>query len=298
MVLPLRTGRPGAPAPWAARLSEPGSPVCTPDWLALRESADASARAEDLAGGLDVWLGADAADAGDPADLVVRDLGCGTGSMGRWLAPRLTRPQRWFLHDRDADLAHHAAASPPPGPVRTTTAVVGDLSDLATVDGTDVVVCSALLDLLRAPDVEHLTGLCARAGAAALLSLSVTGEVALDPSDPLDDDVAAAFDAHQRRDSRLGPDAAGATADAFGRRGYAVVRRASPWRLGPADAALVEEWLRGRLDAACAQDPSLAAHAGRYLAERREALAVGTLRAEVGHTDLLALPPARAGGVR
>jgi hypothetical protein len=297
VVVPLRTGRPGAPAPWA-RLSEPGSPVCTPDWLALREPADASARAEDLAGGLDVWLGADAADLDDPAELVVRDLGCGSGSMGRWLAPRLARPQRWFLHDRDTDLAHSAAASPPPGPVTTTTAVVGDLADLADVDGTDVVVCSALLDLLSGADVEHLVGLCARAGAAALLTLSVTGDVALDPGDPLDDDVAAAFDAHQRRDGRLGPDAAGATAAAFGRQGYAVVRRASPWRLGPADAALVEEWLRGRLDAACAQDPSLATHAERYLAERRDALAVGTLRAEVGHADLLALPPGRDGGVR
>ncbi|MDT7741603.1 MAG: hypothetical protein QOE59_681 [Actinomycetota bacterium] len=269
-------------------MSEPGSPVCTPDWLALREPADHAARSEDLAAGLDTWLGA------DPADLIVRDLGCGTGSMGRWLAPRLTRPQRWFLHDRDADLAHRAAASPPPGAVAATTAVVGDLSDLADVEGADLVTCSALLDLLRAPDVGHLAGLCADTGAAALLTLSVTGGVALDPADPLDEAVAAAFDAHQRRDGRLGPDAAGVAAAAFGRRGYAVVWRASPWRLGPGDAALAEEWLRGRLDAACAQDPSLAPHAGRYLADRREALGVGTLRAEVEHADLLALPPGRS----
>ena len=275
-------------------MSEPGSPVCTPDWLALREPADHAARSEDLAAGLDTWLGTGPADPADSADLVVRDLGCGTGSMGRWLAPRLTRPQRWFLHDRDADLAARAAATPPPGPVTATSAVVGDLGDLAGVGGTDLVVCSALLDLLRASDVGHLAGLCAGAGAAALLTLSVTGEVALDPADPLDDAVAAAFDAHQRRDGRLGPDAPGVAAAAFGRRGYAVVWRASPWRLGPGDAALTEEWLRGRLDAACAQDPSLVAHAGRYLADRREALAVGTLRAEVGHADLLALPPGSA----
>ena len=268
-------------------MSEPGSPVCTPDWLALREPADHAARSEDLAAGLDTWLGA------DPADLVVRDLGCGTGSMGRWLAPRLTRRQRWLLHDRDADLAHRAAASPPPGP-DAATAVVGDLSDLTDVEGTDLVVCSALLDLLRAADVGHLAGLCAAAGAAALLTLSVTGEVVLDPPDPLDDAVTTAFDAHQRRDGRLGPDAAGAAAAAFGRRGYAVVWRASPWRLGPGDAALAEEWLRGRVDAACAQDPSLVPHAGRYLADRCEALAVGTLHAEVGHADLLALPPGRS----
>jgi hypothetical protein len=292
VVVPLPPGVPGAAAPRAARLSEPGSPVCTPDWLALREPADHAARAEDLAAGLDAWLGT------DPGDLVVRDLGCGTGSLGRWLAPRLTRTQRWSVHDRDADLAYAAAASPPPGPVTATTAVVGDLTDLTDVEGTDLVACSALLDLLSAPDVEHLAGLCAHAGAAALLTLSVTGEVALDPADPIDGDVAAAFDAHQRRDGRLGPDAAGAAAAAFGRRGYAVVWRASPWLLGPGDAALVEEWLRGRLDAASAQDPSLVPHAGRYLADRRGALAVGTLRAEVGHVDLLALPSGPVGGVR
>ena len=296
MVVSLRTGLPGAPAAWA-RLSEPGSPVCTPDWLALREPADHAARSEDLAAGLDTWLGADPADPAGPAgpaDLIVRDLGCGSGSMGRWLAPRLARPQRWFLHDRDADLATRAAASPPPGPVTATTAVVGDLGDLADVAGTDLVVCSALLDLLREPDVEHLAGLAADAGAAALLTLSVTGEVALDPPDPLDADVAAAFDAHQGREGRLGPDAVAAAAAAFGRRGYAVVWRASPWRFGAADADLVEEWLRGRLDAACAQDPTLAPHAERYLADRCTALAVGSLHAEVGHADLLALPPGSA----
>ena len=32
------------PHGWDARLSSPGSPVCTPDWLGLREAADAAAR--------------------------------------------------------------------------------------------------------------------------------------------------------------------------------------------------------------------------------------------------------------
>ena len=41
-------GRSAGEAEWDARLSEPGSPVCAPDWLTLRERADASARAPDL----------------------------------------------------------------------------------------------------------------------------------------------------------------------------------------------------------------------------------------------------------
>jgi hypothetical protein len=273
----------GAAAPLPlARLSRPGSPVCTPDWLGLREPADHAARAGDLADRLadrlGAWPGA--------RDVVVRDLGCGTGSMGRWLAPRLARPQRWLLQDRDADLAHRAAAATPV----PATAVVEDLADLDTLAGTDVLVCSALLDLLTAPDVDRLARLCAETGCAALLTLSVTGAVVLDPVDPLDDDVAAAFDAHQRRDGLLGPDAPDVAAAAFARHGYAVHRRPSPWRLGPADAALIEEWLRGRVDAACAQEPGLAGPAERYLARRLQALSAGNLQAEVGHADLLALP--------
>ena len=63
-------------AGWDARLSTPGSPVCTPDWLALREPADSSARSPELAALVAGRLGAE-------RPLVVRDLGCGTGSLGR-----------------------------------------------------------------------------------------------------------------------------------------------------------------------------------------------------------------------
>src|SRR5688500_1818912 len=87
---------------WDARLSEPGSPVCAPDWLALREPADAAARSSALAELVAQHCG------GGP--LTVRDLGCGTGSMLRWLAPQLPGPQRWYLHDRDPVLLARAAA--------------------------------------------------------------------------------------------------------------------------------------------------------------------------------------------
>ena len=72
------------------------------DWLRLREPADAAARAEDLLDAVRPRL------AGD-APTVIHDLGSGTGSMSRWLAPRLPGPQHWVLHDRDADLLARAA---------------------------------------------------------------------------------------------------------------------------------------------------------------------------------------------
>ncbi|WP_345384396.1 class I SAM-dependent methyltransferase [Pseudonocardia yuanmonensis] len=260
-------------------MSTPGSPVCEPDWLALREPADAGARAADLASLVAARL--------EPP-LVVRDLGCGSGSMGRWLAPRLPRPHRWYLHDRDPRLLAIAAGSVPGEPVE------GELAELTDLAGTSLVTCSALLDLLTGEEVHRLAGLCVDAGAAALFTLSVTGGARLDPAEPLDADLAAAFDAHQRRvvDGRrlLGPDAGAVAAEAFRALGAEVTVRPSPWRLGPAHPELTEEWLRGWIAAACAQEPALAREAGPYLRRRLAGLRSGELRGEVGHVDLLALP--------
>lgn len=274
-------------------MTAPGAPV-TPDWLALREPADAAARAAELVDRLPERLG------GRPSGvpLVVRDLGCGTGSMARWLAARLPGPQHWLLHDLDPVLLERAVASTPPGV--TAEARPGDLTalDAAELAGTDLVTASALLDLLTADEVERLATACTAAGCPALLTLSVTGSVLLTPADPLDAAIAAAFDAHQRRTVAgrrlLGPDAAPAAAAAFRRHGVAVVRAPSPWRLGPDDAELAEQWLQGWVAAACAQRPDLAAEVPPYLHRRLDALAHGGLRVVVGHADLLALPERRS----
>lgn len=289
------TGVTGADAIPGPRQAEPGSPVCPPGWLALREPADAAARAPELVERLRGHL------SGDP--LVVRDLGCGTGSMGRWLAGRLSgdRPadgagQHWILHDRDTAVLERAAASLPGGVTTETRA--GDLTglDAARLAGTSLVTASALLDLLTADEVEGLAEACTGAGCPALLTLSVTGSVSFAPYEPLDDAFAAAFDAHQRRVAggprQLGPDAVGTAAAAFRGRGARVDVAPSPWRLGPDRPGLTEEWLRGRLAAACAQRPELGSAAGAYLRRRLGALADGELAVVVGHADLLALPPA------
>ena len=81
----------------------------SPEWLALREPADAAARSAELAERLARHLpGA--------GRLVIHDLGGGSGAMGRWLAPRLPGPQHWVVHDRDADLLELAVADPPGRP--------------------------------------------------------------------------------------------------------------------------------------------------------------------------------------
>jgi SAM-dependent methyltransferase len=67
------------------------------DWLRLREPADTAARNGTL-------LGSVAAFKSDAKSLMVLDLGAGTGSTLRALAPHLRTPQRWVLVDHDASL--------------------------------------------------------------------------------------------------------------------------------------------------------------------------------------------------
>ncbi|MFA1545583.1 SAM-dependent methyltransferase [Actinomadura chokoriensis] len=257
----------------------------SPSWLALREGADAAARAADLLVPLRAALPPD-------GPLVIWDLGCGTGSLGRWLSGRLRGPQHWILYDDDPvllDLARANAYVTADGPPATIETRAGDLAGLRASDlvGASLVVASALLDVLTAAEIETVA---AATGCPALLTLSVVGRVRLSPSEPLDAEFAAAFDAHQRRRGLLGPDAVTTAVKAFGGRGATVVTRPSPWRLGPGQAALTAEWLRGWVGAAVEQRPDLAPFADDYLGRRLAECAGGRLTVEVHHLDLLALP--------
>jgi hypothetical protein len=245
----------------------------SPRWLALREPADAAARSGELAQRLGRHLaGADR--------LVIHDLGGGSGSMGRWLAPRLPVAQHWVVHDRDPDLLGLAA-----GPGVGTH--LSDITRLTAEDfaGASLVTASALLDLLTADELTGILAACA--GIPMLFALSVVGRVALTPSEPLDARIATAFNAHQRRDGLLGPDAVAAV-EALS--GSEVFVRSSPWRLGAPEAELAAAWLEGWLAAACEQEPALAAEAAAYRGRRLAQAAAGALAVTVDHADLLVLP--------
>ena len=250
-------------------------------WLALREPADAAARAGELVEHL-------------PANgaHVIHDLGCGTGAMGRWLAPRLAGPQHWVLHDRDPDLLALARL-----PVAATTETrLSDVTRLRAKDleGATLITASALLDLLTQDELSRLVDACAGADCPVLLTLSVIGSVRLCPADPLDHRVAGAFDAHQRRATPrgrlLGPDAAGAAREAFEEHGAEVIVRHSPWQLGAAESDLAALWFSGWLGAARERQPELTAATDAYARRRLSQARAGQLTVTVGHTDLLALP--------
>ncbi|WNZ07446.1 methyltransferase domain-containing protein [Streptomyces sp. 11x1] len=269
-----------------------------PQWLELRESADADARAAELLDPLRIRL---ANLPGRATGLTVHDLGCGTGSMGRWLAPRLDGAQRWVLHDQDPNLLRLAVARAPraaaDGSPVTVTTRRGDIGRLtaADLDGASLVTASALLDVLTVEEIEALAAACAGAGVPALLTLSVVGRVDLLPAHPMDTEIAEAFNAHQRASDLLGPDAITVACEAFAQRGATVRVHPSPWQLDTRHTALVEEWLRGWVGAACEQRPEITERAEAYLRDRLAANAAGELRAVVHHSDLLALPRPRGG---
>jgi SAM-dependent methyltransferase len=262
-------------------------------WLALREPADAAARARDLVKELVRHLPA-------TGRQVIHDLGCGTGAMGRWLAPLLPGSQQWVLYDRDPELLE-AATADLPGPAAGGAAVIVETtqSDISRLDSRDLagatlITASALLDMLTPDEVAGLASVCVATGCPALLTLSVVGRVELTPADPLDGRVAAAFNAHQRRRTDrgrlLGPDAPAMGIGEFGRLGAQVLERPSAWKLGAAQADLAVAWFDGWVGAACDQEPELAGETDGYTRRRLAQAMAGQLAVTVDHIDLLVLP--------
>lgn len=270
-----------------------GQGKVSPDWLSLRERADAAARAPELVEQVRSHL--------PERGLVVHDLGCGTGSMARWLAPQLAGPQHWVMVDRDAELLRVAAMSAL-GPAADDSPVTAerrqrDITRLAPEELRDagLITASALLDMLTGEELSRLVVRCAAAGGPVLITLSVTGHVDLLPCDPFDDVVREAFNGHQRRhlsggQRLLGPDAVDAAVDCFRRVGREVLLRPSPWRLGPAEHQLQAQWFTGWLGAACERSPGLAAEASAYAERRLADACAGRLWVTVHHQDLLVLP--------
>jgi hypothetical protein len=262
-------------------------------WLALREPADAAARALDLVECLERHLP-------ETGRWVIHDLGCGTGAMGRWLAPLLPGPQHWVAHDRDTELLEVAAAHPP-GPAGDGAAVTfearhSDVTRLRAGDlaAASLITASALLDLLTEEELVGIIAVAVGSGCPMLLTLSVVGHVELTPGDPLDRRLGAAFDAHQNRVTErgrlLGPHAVTVAVERCCQLGAEVLVRPSPWRLGASQAELAAEWFTGWIRAACEQEVELAAEAEPYARRRLTQAAAGELAVTVDHADLLVSP--------
>ncbi|MFU8779233.1 MAG: class I SAM-dependent methyltransferase, partial [Roseovarius sp.] len=225
--------------------------------------------------------------AGPGAGVGVLDLGCGTGSTLRAFEGAGATGAGWRLFDHDAGLLARAAVLHPEAELYQ-----GDLadSDALPLEGVRLVTASALLDLVSRDWVAWLAARLAAEGTAFYAALSYDGGMRWAPEDAQDTTVTAHFNAHQRGDkgfgAALGPEAAEATAAIFEALGYAVHTAPSPWRLGPEAAEMQRLLLAGI--AGAAGDAGCAGAEG-WRQRRARALAQGW--AEIGHLDLLAVPP-------
>ncbi|SLN74111.1 hypothetical protein ROJ8625_04011 [Roseivivax jejudonensis] len=245
------------------------------DWLSLREPADRAARD-------DVLLHRAAAAAG-PAPVIL-DLGCGSGSTVRTMAPYLPEGTRWRLVDNDPELLDLAKAAAGPR-AETFCTDIADL-DALPLDGVTLVTASALFDLVPETWVRDLAS---RLGVPLYAALSYDGAMRWTLEDPRDAAVTDAFNRHQRGDKglgpALGPDAVTRSVAVLRDAGFEVSQADSRWRLGPDAAPLQRMLVEG-----------IARAAGE--AGMPEADDWGALRIErstettclIGHGDILAVP--------
>jgi SAM-dependent methyltransferase len=299
----------------------------SPTWLALRESADVQARCVHLAEQLAQWLATRPLPAPD-ASLNILDLGCGTGSNLRWLAPRLRGRQAWTCLDRDpallAALPHRTAAWARDRGLEATADAAGlringdgsrwdmtprayDLNQGAAgldLKAETLVTAAALLDLVSEPWLLDLLRAAAAAGAPLLLALTYDGRVGLEPRHRLDGPVIGLVNAHQRRDKGLGP-ALGPSAPArlahLARTlGFTVAAADSDWLLTreqtALQVALVAGWAAAATEQSAAElDPAQAAERTAVIADWRDIrlgwIGTGNSELTVGHQDALLLPP-------
>jgi hypothetical protein len=226
-------------------------------------------------------------------EVEIIDLGAGAGANQRWLAPRLPLRQRWVHLDHDPAISRSL-------PLPDDTMIIDDsveaLARLLSSRSGDrrLVTCSALLDVLTTAQVHAVCSAVIDNQVPALFSLSVTGDLNVTPANPDDQLLLDAFNDHQRRAGRAGPDATSLAGDALGAGGFRVLCQETPWQLTASSGpAFVEQVLQERLEAAVAQDPTLDQVATRWLELRRAQLAWGSLRIDLGHCDVLALPGRR-----
>ncbi|TVR65254.1 MAG: glycosyltransferase [Gemmatimonadales bacterium] len=305
---PHASGSAHSPDPSRAQASpDPADATFDADWLSLREPVDHRSRAEGLLPDLVDWWRTRMAHR-------IVDLGSGTGSNLRYLAPRLPGSQRWTLVDHDPDLLARVRRPTPSGTfhIRSLDPVVADLAGrgLESVARADLVTASALLDLVSREWLGRLVQACLEAGAAALFALSYDGTVRWSrAAGTLDTDggdveggtrvsdrwILDAVNRHQHRDKgtggALGPRAAEEAARLFRGAGYRCRLLPTPWVLGSADASLVGELVDGWARAATEVAPGRADAIRRWARLRTKQVAAGEVQVSVGHLDLLALPP-------
>jgi hypothetical protein len=255
-------------------------------WLALREPYDRAARNPAV-------LAAMRAAFADRPAVRVADLGCGTGSTMRAVAPLLPAGQTWRLVDNDIALLDTAAETPATHEVTTAHFDLADDLGRAVGDDTDLVTTSALLDLVSMEWLERLVSILAISARPLYAALSFDGRVDLTPICRDDAAIISALNLHQLTDKgfgpALGPHGGAAAIAALEAEGFTIAQGASDWVFGPADQAIQHEMLSGW--AGAAGEVGIAPGVlDAWLAQRRAFVAAGRSAMRIGHLDFFAAP--------
>ncbi len=273
-------------------------------WLALREPADHRARdvslrdkvAHDLAHLARVRPG--------PINIV--DLGCGSGSNLRALAPHLPATQHWALVDYDPALLSAAKAAL----MQWADKIVSEQETLVVLKNgkhisidflcedlssnleavlsrpMDLLTAAAFFDLVAEIWLERFCGLLS---APLYTVLTYNGQEVWSPPQPTDAAMLNAFHAHQQTDKGFGvaagPTAAGVMEKLLKARGFAVSSAQSPWKLNASDRNLIEQLAIGSAGAVLETKRVSVEEVSAWKQSRSLAQTC-----EIGHTDLYARP--------
>lgn len=212
------------------------------DWLKLREPADHRARSEPMLARVRQHLDA------LPQPRVIMDIGCGTGSTYRMLSQKLPQ-SNWKLLDYETVLLDEAKRQ-----IGSRENVEFHRQDLNSLDETllddvSIVTASALFDLCSADFCNRFVERLARQKIGLYAALNYDGLMEWSIRHPLDAQIVADFNLHQRFDKGFGP-ALGPVASAHlsqrcEEAGFSVEIADSPWRLGQSSTALQKEFLAG-----------------------------------------------------
>lgn len=284
------------------------------EWLALREPVDH--RSRNLALQAQVIEFLEQIKSVVPGSIHITDLGSGTGSNLRALAPYFGLKQSWTLVDYDTDLLRSARAtliawadtvvSAGEGESKRiasglihpltiiknskTIAIEFQCADLAhdyqaILDKpADLITAAAFFDLVAQP---WLTEFCAALTQPLYTVLTYNGIEKWSPPVGIDADVLHAFHAHQSTDkgfgAALGPSGAERLQSLLECQGFTTLCAPSPWVMDEHDRALIEQLAIGTAGAVreIGTLPNAAVSQWEHLRRNAE-------QCEIGHTDLFA----------
>jgi hypothetical protein len=289
------------------------------DWLALREPVDHRSRNTLLQNQVIDFLHQRASVV--TGLLHITDLGSGTGSNLRALAPHFGAMQCWTLVDYDTDLLRAARTtllswadgvldSVTPSSIRELGIFSGSVEPLVITknmktiavqfrcanlladyrsilnEPADLITAAAFFDLVAE---SWLIDFCTTLTKPLYTVLTYDGKETWGPPNTLDADVLRAFHAHQSTDkgfgAALGPRAAERLQSLLQGRGFTTACAPSPWGMDDHDRALIEQLALGTASAVREMGVLESNAIDQWEQARRQANTC-----EIGHIDLFAYP--------